>query len=174
MAHEGVGWGWVGWLPDSASPRLSGHKRHAGDRLLPILDKSTDGALTLAAGAKPVILATAYFGSSGSLSRWIPAGGGIANVILGVLFVMASHLLRAPKPHIRYFFTLIIAFNLPFASAYPAYSGVTGFGDWAAVMAVEMRPVCGSDTPEALMRLQRITLISYAAALRPGIRFGLR
>ena len=33
------------------------------------------------------------------------------------------------------------------------------------LLAVEMRPFCGSDNPEALARLRRITLIPYLAAL---------
>jgi hypothetical protein len=94
---------------------------------------------------------------------------------------------------VRYFFILGIAFNLLFAAGYPFYSGVAAFGDWAAVisglspawlwrvllvvvsvtayyaslllLAAEIRPFCGSDRPEALARLRRITLIPFFAAL---------
>jgi hypothetical protein len=151
------------------------------------------GLATLAVGAKPVMLTTCYFSSSGSLSRWIPAAGGIANVVVGLLSVLALRPLRSAGAHIRYFLTLAAAFNLLFAASYPAYSGIAAFGDWAAVisgltpawlwrillvvfsaiayylslklLAVVMRPFCASNAPEALARLRRITLIPYLAAL---------
>jgi len=151
------------------------------------------GLATLAVGAKPVMLTTCYFSSSGSLSRWIPAAGGIAMWLwacyrfwlcarcgwLGRIFVTFS---RSP---------LHSTSCLP--RAIRLYSGIAAFGDWAAVisgltpawlwrvllvvfsavayylslklLAVEMRPFCASNAPEALTRLRRITLIPYLAAL---------
>ncbi len=151
------------------------------------------GLATWAVGGQPVLLTTSYFSSSGSSSRWIPAGGGIANIIIGGMFVLALRTSRTISPRVRYFFVLIAAFNLLFAAAYPLYSGIAAFGDWAAVisglspawlwrtllgvfslvsyylslllLAVEMRPFCGSGTPEALTRLRRITLVPFLAAL---------
>jgi len=151
------------------------------------------GLAILAMGAKPVMLTTCYFRSSGSLSKWIPAAGGIANVVVGLGSLLALRLLRTAGPSVRCFLVLLMAFNLLFAAAYPAYSGIALFGDWAAVisglspawvwrgllvifsgisyyislllLAVELRPFCGSNTPEALTRLQRITLIPLIAAL---------
>jgi len=151
------------------------------------------GLAILVVGAKPVILTASYFASSGKTSRWISAAGGTANVLVSFLSLLALHLQRGAGPHFRYFLTLTIAFNLLFATAYPAYSGIAGFGDWAAVVsglsprwlwrvllvvssgifyylslrliAVEIRPFCGSGNPEALGRLRRITLIPYVAAL---------
>jgi hypothetical protein len=151
------------------------------------------GLVTLAVGAKPVMLTTCYFSSSGSLSRWIPAAGGIANAVVGLLLFLALRPLQSVGPHIRYFLTLAIAFNLLFAASYPAYSGIAAFGDWAAVtsglspawlwrillvafsaisyylslklLALAMRPFCESNAPEALTRLRRITLIPYLAAI---------
>jgi hypothetical protein len=151
------------------------------------------GLATLAVGGKPVMLTTCYFSSSGSLSKWIPAAGGIANVIVGLLSVLVLRLLRTAKPHIRFFLVLVAAFNLLFAAGYPAYSGIAAFGDWSAVisglspawlwrvllvvfsvisyylslrlLAVEMRPFRGSNAPETQTRLRRITLIPFLAAL---------
>jgi len=151
------------------------------------------GLATLAVGVRPVMLTTCYFTSSGSLSRWIPAAGGIANVAVGLLSAVVLRWLRTAGPHIRYFFTLVVAFNLLFAAGYPAYSGIALFGDWAAVisglspawlwrvllvvlsvisyylslrlLAVEMRPFSGSEAREAQARLRRITLIPFVAAL---------
>jgi hypothetical protein len=151
------------------------------------------GLAILATGGHPVLLTSSYFSSGGSTSRWIPAGGGIANLVVGGLFVLALRMFRAATEHVRYFFILGIAFNLLFAAGYPFYSGVAAFGDWAAVisglspawlwrvllvvvsvavyyaslllLAAEMRPFCGSDRPEALARLRRITWIPFFAAL---------
>jgi hypothetical protein len=151
------------------------------------------GLATLAVGGTPVMLTTCYFSTSGSLSRWIPAAGGIANVVAGLLSALALRFLRSSGPHLRYFLTLVVAFNLLFAVSYPAYSGIAAFGDWAAVIsglspawlwrvllvvfsvvsyylslqliAVEMRPFCGSNAPESLARLRRMTLIPFLAAL---------
>jgi hypothetical protein len=151
------------------------------------------GLAVLAVGAKPVMLTTCFFRSTGSASRWIPAAGGIANLVVGLVSVLALRLLRTAQPSVRCFMVLLAAFNLLFAAAYPAYSGIALFGDWAAVisgltptwlwrgllvvvsiisyyfalllLAVELRPFCGSDAPEALDRLQRITLIPFIAAL---------
>jgi hypothetical protein len=151
------------------------------------------GSAMLAAGAKPVLLTTCYFSSSGSLSRWIPAGGGIANIILGLIFLMSLRIFRPRSQHVRYFLVLGVAFNLLFATAYPFYSGIAMFGDWAAVIAglspallwrasliiisivsyfvslqlvaSAIRPFCGSAQPDALARLQRITLIPFIAAV---------
>jgi hypothetical protein len=151
------------------------------------------GLATLAVGGKPVMLTTCYFSSSGSLSRWIPAAGGIANVIVGLISLLALRLLRTAGPQIRYFFTLVVAFNLLFAAGYPAYSGIAAFGDWAAVisglspawfwrvslvlfsvisysvslrlLAVELRPFCATEASVAQTRLRRITLIPFVAAL---------
>jgi hypothetical protein len=151
------------------------------------------GLATLAVGGKPVMLTTCYFSSSGSLSRWIPAAGGIANGLVGLLSALVLRLGRKLGPHTQYFYTLVLAFNLLFAASYPAYSGIAAFGDWAAViaglspawlwrvllvvfsvisyylalrlLAVEMRPFCGSNAQEAQRRLRRTTLIPFVAAL---------
>jgi hypothetical protein len=96
------------------------------------------GLATLAVGAKPVLLTSCNFDSSGIYSRWIPAAGGIANVVVGLLsFVLLRSLpkpLLLDSPRLRYFLILAIAFNLFFAAGYPAYSGIALFGDWAAVI----------------------------------------
>jgi hypothetical protein len=151
------------------------------------------GLAILAVGAKPVLLTTCFIRSTGSVSRWIPAAGGIANLAVGLLSVLALRLLRTVSASVRCFLVLLAAFNLLFAAAYPAYSGIALFGDWAAVisglspawvwrsllvifsvisyylslllLAVELRPFCGSNAPEALDRLQRITLVPFIAAL---------
>jgi hypothetical protein len=93
------------------------------------------GLATLAVGGMPVLLTSSYFSTSGHYSRWIPAGGGIANVILGLLALACTRLARKAAPSLLYFLFLLAAFNLLFAAAYPFYSGVALFGDWASVIA---------------------------------------
>jgi uncharacterized membrane protein len=149
------------------------------------------GLATLAVGAKPVLLTSSYFSSSETYSRWIPAAGGIANVVVGLPALWAARRSRRSLP--RFLFVLLAAFNLLFAAAYPFYSGVAGFGDWAAVisglepawlwramlvvvsvvlywvflqlLAVAIRPFCnGGDAPN-LARLRRITLLPFVSAM---------
>jgi hypothetical protein len=151
------------------------------------------GLATLAVGATPVVLTTSYFGSSGIDSKWIPAAGGIANVVVGLFSAFLCVQLKNTTPRLRYFFLLSVAFNLLFAAGYPAYSGIATFGDWAGViaglspswlwrsllvlvtivtyylslrlLAVLIQPFCGSNSTEAQKRLRRITLIPYIAAM---------
>jgi len=93
------------------------------------------GLAILGVGGTPVLLTSSYFSASGYYSRWIPAVGGIANVILGLLALACTRLVRKAAPPLLYFLVLLAAFNLLFAAAYPVYSGVALFGDWASVIA---------------------------------------
>jgi len=74
---------------------------------------------TLAVGGTPVLLTSSYFSTSGHYSRWIPAGGGVANVILGLLTLACTRVARQAAPSLLYFLILLAAFNLLFAAAYP-------------------------------------------------------
>jgi hypothetical protein len=151
------------------------------------------GLATLAVGGTPVLLTSSYFSASGHYSRWIPAGGGIANVIVGLVALGCARLARKAAPPLLYFLILLAAFNLLFAAGYPLYSGVALFGDWAAVMsgfaparawrallivasvslywlflswlAVAIRPFCGVGDRASLDRLHHITLIPFLSAL---------
>jgi hypothetical protein len=159
------------------------------------------GLATLLVRAKPVLLTTCYFSTQGGVSRWIPAGGGLANACMGLLALLFLRGFSPGAPHVRYFLALVAAFNLFFAAAYPAYSGIALFGDWAAVIsglepvwlwrillilaagvsywlalilvAHAIDPFCGSREPKSLQRLQRITLIPYLAALATAFLGGI-
>jgi hypothetical protein len=156
------------------------------------------GLMSLVVGAKPVLLTTCYFTAQGNSSQWIPAAGGLANLCVGVLSLALLHTTRL---RLRYFLILLAAFNLFFATGYPAYSGIALFGDWAAVtsglqpawlwrvllvaisiggyflsmllIARAIRPFCGSREPQALRRLRRITLIPYLAAIAAAFLGGI-
>jgi hypothetical protein len=159
------------------------------------------GLATLMLGAKPIILTTCYFSTQGSNSRWIPAAGGLANVCVGLLSLLFLRVSRPRAPQFRYFLALVTAFNLFFAAAYPAYSGIALFGDWAAVIsglepvwlwrillvlvavagyfmalilvAHAFRPFCESREAKSRQRLRRITLIPYLAALAAAFLGGM-
>jgi hypothetical protein len=159
------------------------------------------GLATLLVGAKPVLLTTCYFSTQGSVSRWIPAGGGLANACVGLLALLSLLAFSTGAPRVRYFMVLVAAFNLFFASAYPAYSGIALFGDWAAVIsglepvwswrivlilaagagywlaliivARAVDPFFGSSEPKSSRRLQRITLIPFLAALASAFLGGI-
>lgn len=131
--------------------------------------------------------------ASGSASRWIPAGGGIANSAVGLLALLWLRIFRPRSPHFGYFLVLAAAFNLVFASGYPTYSGIAAFGDWAAVtsgltppwlwrillvvisvvlyyvslelLAYAIRPFCDDRQPGATVRLRRMTFLPYLSAL---------
>jgi hypothetical protein len=71
---------------------------------------------------------------AGHYSKWIPAAGGLTNLVVGLGSLAFLRLLPDLRPVLRYFLVLVAAFNLFFAVGYPAYSGIALFGDWAAVI----------------------------------------
>jgi hypothetical protein len=91
------------------------------------------GGMCLASGGLPLVLSTVHFECS-SDARLVAAGGTIANLIFGVLFwVIARAVKRSPSS--RYFFWLLMAFNLFQAGGYFLFSGIGNIGDWAVVVA---------------------------------------
>lgn len=78
------------------------------------------GLATFAVGGMPVLLTSSHFSTSGHYSRWIPVGGGIANVVLGLLALACTHPARKAAPSLLLFLILLAAFNLLFAAAYPS------------------------------------------------------
>ena len=92
------------------------------------------GLATLAVGGKAVLLCTCYFNSSGHYSKWIPAAGGLMNLVVGLGALAVLRISSRLSPLLGYFLVLVAAFNLFFAFGYPAYSAVAQFGDWAAVI----------------------------------------
>jgi hypothetical protein len=159
------------------------------------------GLATLAVGAKPVLLTTCYFSTQGIVSRGIPAAGGLANVCAGLLLLLALRALQPRSPHMRHFLVLCAAFNLFFATAYPFYSGIALFGDWAGVISGltpawfwralliivsvagyylslllvghAVGPFWRSRESQAMQRLRRITLIPYLAAMAAACLGGI-
>ncbi len=65
-------------------------------------------------------------------TRWISANGTIVNLLFGAIFLLLRP--QHCKPATRYFLVLAMAGNLFTGTGYFLFSGVTNFGDWAAVI----------------------------------------
>ncbi len=91
------------------------------------------GGMCMATGGVPVVLSTVHFQCSAE-PRLVAAGGTIANLILGLLFGAAARAVKGSASW-RYFFWLLMTFNLFDAGGYFLFSGVGNIGDWAEVIA---------------------------------------
>jgi hypothetical protein len=91
------------------------------------------GGLCITTGAQPLALSTVHFECSAD-TRLVAAGGTLANVVFGALFWAAARAVKRSALW-RYFFWLLMTFNLLDAGGYFLFSGIGNFGDWAAVVA---------------------------------------
>jgi hypothetical protein len=64
----------------------------------------------------------------------VGAGGTLANLIFGALFWVVARAVRQSASG-RYFFWLLMTFNLFEAGGYFLFSGIGDIGDWAAIVA---------------------------------------
>ena len=146
------------------------------------------GGMCAATGGQPLALSTVHFDCSAD-TRLVAAGGTMANLIFGALFWVTA---RAVKQNAswRYFFWLLMTFNLFEAGGYFLFSGIGNIGDWAAVVAGwqpawawrvgltalgtvtyfflcvplclgELRPFLGRDRKIRVQRARRLTLVPY-------------
>ncbi len=67
-------------------------------------------------------------------TRWISANGTLVNLLFAAIFWLLLLKPRSYKPTTRYFLALAMAGNLFTGTSYFLFSGVTNFGDWAAVI----------------------------------------
>jgi hypothetical protein len=84
-------------------------------------------------GADSGLLTTVAW-SSAFDSRLVEAGGTLANLLAALLFWLALRTANPISIAIRYFLLITCAFNLFTGTGYFFFSGVTNFGDWAAVI----------------------------------------
>ncbi len=91
------------------------------------------GGMCIATGGRPLVLSTVHFKCSPE-TRLVAAGGTIANLIFGSLFWIAEHAVKRSSSW-RYFFWLLMTFNLFAAGGYFLFSGIGNIGDWADVVA---------------------------------------
>jgi hypothetical protein len=67
-------------------------------------------------------------------TRWISANGTLVNLLFAAIFWLLLLGQQRYRPATRYFFVLAMAGNLFTGTGYFFFSGVTNFGDWAAVI----------------------------------------
>jgi hypothetical protein len=91
------------------------------------------GLLALLTGAKSGLLTTVAW-SSAFESRLVAAGGTLVNLAAALILWMALRSAKSASPTLRYFLLISCAFNLFTGTGYFFFSGVTDFGDWAAVI----------------------------------------
>jgi len=97
------------------------------------------GGTCLLAGGSPLALSAIHFeedpGSlTASAQKWVSAGGTIANVLVGVLALVALRAGRRAPATGRYFLWLLATVNLLQAAGYWLFSGIGNVGDWATVI----------------------------------------
>src|SRR5580692_4513631 len=90
-------------------------------------------AVAFLMGAKSGVLSTVAWSSEFD-SRLVAAGGTLANLAAGLVFWMALRKATGGSVRWRFFLLVSIAFNLFSSTGYFFFSGVTNFGDWAAVI----------------------------------------
>ncbi|HYL84106.1 MAG TPA: hypothetical protein VE263_07730 [Candidatus Angelobacter sp.] len=88
----------------------------------------------LLTGAKSGVLSTVAW-SSDLDSRLVAAGGTLANLAAGIVFWIALRSARGASIGWRFFLFISFTFNVFAGTGYFFFSGVTNFGDWAAVIA---------------------------------------
>ena len=91
------------------------------------------GGACVATGGVPLVISSVHFECSAE-PRLVAAGGTLANLLFGALFWALARSVKQ-SPHWRYFFWLLMTFNLFDAGGYFLFSGIGNIGDWAAVIA---------------------------------------
>lgn len=91
------------------------------------------GLTALLTGAESGVLTTVAW-SSAFDSRLVEAGGTLANLAAALIFWIALRRTENASLPTRYFLLISCAFNLFTGTGYFFFSGVTDFGDWAAVI----------------------------------------
>jgi hypothetical protein len=146
------------------------------------------GGMCIATGGHPLAISTVHFECSAE-TRLVAAGGTIANLIFGALFWWAARAVKQDAPW-RYFFWLLMTFNLFEAGGYFLFSGIGNIGDWTAVVVGwqpawawrlglvalgtvtyfflfvplclrELRPFLGKDAKIRVRRARQLTLVPY-------------
>jgi hypothetical protein len=149
------------------------------------------GGMCAATGGHPLALSTVHFECSVD-TRLVAAGGTLANLVFGALFCLAARAVKQ-RASWRFFFWLLMTFNLLDAGGYFLFSGVGNFGDWAVVVAEwqpawawrvgliglgvvtyflwfvplcvrELRPFLGRDAQIRVRRARRLMLAPYFTA----------
>jgi hypothetical protein len=130
----------------SAAPQLQKPAPSADDKLTICAISIVAGILTnvlhegvghgltaLLTGANTGVLTTVAW-SSAFDSRLVEAGGTLVNLAAALVFWLVLRSAKHASLPTRYFLLITCAFNLFTGTGYFFFSGVTNFGDWAAVI----------------------------------------
>jgi hypothetical protein len=91
------------------------------------------GLVALMTGAQSGVLTTVGWSSTFG-SRLVAAGGTLVNLVAAFVFWLALRSAKHASMPVRYFLLITCAFNLFTGTGYFFFSGLTDFGDWAAVI----------------------------------------
>jgi hypothetical protein len=91
------------------------------------------GVTAWLSGAKRVTISTVAMQSDID-TRWISANGTLVNLVFAAIFWLLLLRPQRYRPTTRYFLVLAMAGNLFTGTGYFFFSGVSNFGDWAAVI----------------------------------------
>src|SRR6201993_711589 len=91
------------------------------------------GVTASLSGARQVTLSTVAL-QSDIETRWVSANGTLVNLFFALIFWLLLLKPERYRPTTRYFLVLAMAGNLFTGAGYFFFSGVTNFGDWAAVI----------------------------------------
>jgi len=91
------------------------------------------GVTAWLSGAQQVTMSTVAL-QSDIETRWVSANGTLVNLLFGGIFWLLLLKPQRYRPTLRYFLVLAMAGNLFTGTGYFFFSGVTNFGDWAAVI----------------------------------------
>src|ERR1700751_1568544 len=91
------------------------------------------GVTAWLSGARQVTMSTVAL-QSDIETRWVSANGTLVNLFFALIFWLLLLKPERHRPTTRYFLVLAMAGNLFTGTGYFFCSGVTNFGDWAAVI----------------------------------------
>jgi hypothetical protein len=91
------------------------------------------GVTAWLSGARQVTMSTVAL-QSDIETRWVSANGTLVNLFFAAIFWLLLLKPQRYKPATRYFLVLAMAGNLLTGTGHFFFSGVTNFGDWAAVI----------------------------------------
>jgi hypothetical protein len=91
------------------------------------------GVTAWLSGARQVTMSTVAL-QSDIETRWVSANGTLVNLFFAGIFWLLLLKAQRYRPTTRYFLVLAMAGNLFTGTGYFFFSGVTNFGDWAAVI----------------------------------------
>jgi hypothetical protein len=91
------------------------------------------GVTAWLSGSRQVTMSTVAL-QSDIETRWVSANGTLVNLFFALIFWLLLLRPQRYEPTTRYFLVLAMAGNLFTGTGYFFFSGVTNFGDWAAVI----------------------------------------